>query len=315
MNAIASARVVDLKTEGLVDTLPNTGAGAGSTAPAEAVALARLSALLQTSIELKVVLNLFFLEARRVLTLDGLTFTHQGQRLNQHLGDISGHSTQYHIQTDRDYLGELIFYREAAPFSPACLATLDRLITTLVFPLRNSLRYLEAVKASLTDGLTGAGNRISLDSMLDREVDQANRYEQALSVLILDLDHFKRINDSFGHSGGDEVLRRVARAVQNTSRNADMTFRYGGEEFVVLLTKTDVAGAKIGAERIRRTLEQLELTLDGQRVPVSASIGVASLCHGEAREDLLRRADRALYQAKARGRNRVVVAEPALAHA
>ena len=195
------------------------------------------------------------------------------------------------------------------------LRRFDRLVAALACPLRNGLRYLEAVRASLTDGLTGAGNRISLDSVLSREVDQANRYHQPLSLLVLDLDHFKKINDSYGHVTGDYVLKMVAKTIQASSRCADMTFRFGGEEFVVLLNKTDTAGARITAERIRNNISQLSLHFAKQQIPVSVSIGVATLGHGESKDSLLGRADQALYQAKQNGRNQTIVADPLLASA
>ncbi|MCP5015343.1 MAG: GGDEF domain-containing protein [Ketobacter sp.] len=315
MNAIIGARIVDLDSNGLVNSELHGADGFRARSHNEALALSRLNAVLQTSIELPEIIRLFFKEIQRALSLDGLAYEHRNNRFEYQLGDQDGYPSHYRIQTDSDYLGELTLFRTEEDFQQSDLEKLDRLVTALVFPLRNGLRYHEAVRASLTDGLTGAGNRISLDSILSREVDQANRYGHPLSVLILDLDYFKHINDTFGHAVGDHVLRNIANAIKATCRNADMTFRYGGEEFVVLLNKTDVAGAKIGAERVRRIIENLDICLGDASIPVTTSIGVASLCHGESREGLLKRADKALYGAKANGRNRVVVAEPTLANA
>jgi diguanylate cyclase (GGDEF)-like protein len=315
MSAIISARVVDLDSTGLVDSYRNVSDEYSVNSHAEALALSRLNAVLQTSIELPEIIRLFFKEVQRIMSLDGLSFEHLANEFEYHHGNTEGKSSHYRVQTDCDYLGELTLYRRTTTFSDSDLEKLDRLVTALVFPLRNGLRYHEAIRASLTDGLTGAGNRISLDSVLNREVDQANRYGHPLSLLILDLDHFKKINDNHGHVMGDHVLKAIANTIQATSRNADMTFRFGGEEFVVLLNKTDVAGAKIGAERIRQTIEKLTLSFAGVTIPVTASVGVASLCHGEHKDGLLQRADKALYNAKASGRNKVIVAEPTLANA
>lgn len=315
MNAIISARVVDLNSNGLVDSYQQAAEKFRARSHSEALALSRLNAILQTSIELPEIIRLFFKEIQRAVAIDGLAYEHQANQFEYQQGEQEGFRSHYRVQTDSDYLGELTLYRQSDEFQQADLEKLDRLVTALVFPLRNGLRYHEAVRASLTDGLTGTGNRISLDSILGREVDQANRYGHPLSVLILDLDYFKHINDSFGHAVGDHVLRTIAETIKATSRNADMTFRYGGEEFVVLLNKTDVAGAKISAERIRRTIENLSINLGEIRIPVTASLGVASLCHGENKEGLLKRADKALYSAKSNGRNRAIVAEPTLANA
>lgn len=315
MNAIIGARIVDLDSNGLMNSYQHLGEEFSARSHNEALALSRLNAVLQTSIELPEIIRLFFKEIQRVVPLDGLKYEHVANHFEYQLGDLEGCESQYRVQTDSDYLGELTLYRTEQAFQQADLEKLDRMMSALVFPLRNGLRYFEAVRASLTDGLTGAGNRISLDSILGREVDQANRYGHPLSVLILDLDYFKHVNDTYGHAVGDQVLRSIAQSIQATSRNADMTFRYGGEEFVVLLNKTDVAGAKIGAERIRRTIERLTVDVGEASIPATASIGVASLCHGECKESLLKRADKALYSAKSSGRNRVIVAEPVLAHA
>ncbi|RLT88673.1 MAG: GGDEF domain-containing protein [Ketobacter sp. GenoA1] len=315
MNAISSARIVDLDSEGLVKNhAPSTDAlHAGR--HSEALALSRLSAVLQTSIELSEIIGLFFREIQRVVAADGISFEHTPYKFTYQLGTPKGRTSHYRIQTDSDYLGDLTLYRKSRDFTPCDLEKLDRMVTSLVFPLRNGLRYHEAVRASLTDGLTGAGNRIGLDSILSREVEQASRYNHPLSVMILDLDFFKNINDSHGHAVGDHVLKTIAGTIQNSSRNADMIFRYGGEEFVILLNKTDVAGAKIGAERIRQIIERTNISLGALKIKVTASIGVASLCHGEDRESLLRRADKALYCAKHSGRNQVTLAEPSLANA
>ena len=314
MGAKVNARVVDLDTTALVN---NTATTTEPTAlsPLEAQAIARLNAVLQTSIELPEIMRLFFRECQRAVPLDGLSYQHTGDNFDYSLGHVAGHSSHYRLQTTCDFLGELSLHRMNRPFTDEDLRRLDRLVATLVYPVRNGLRYLEAVRASLTDGLTGTGNRISLESVLSREVDQANRYQQPLSILVLDLDHFKKVNDTYGHVTGDYVLKIVAKTINACSRNADMTFRFGGEEFVVVLNKTDVVGAKITAERVREKIENLSLRYDNQEIPVSISVGVATLGHKEGRESLLSRADRALYQAKQSGRNLVVVAEPALSPA
>ena len=314
MSATLDARVVDLDSSELVNHYRYSNAFKTQN-QAEALALSRLNAVLQTSIELPEIIRLFYKEIQRVVELNGLHFEHGANGFQHSEGDDCGHSSNYRVQTESDYLGDLTLFRVSAPFSEEELAKLDRLISALVFPLRNGLRYHEAIQASLTDGLTGTGNRICLDSVLSRELDQSNRYGNPLSLLILDLDHFKNINDTFGHVVGDHVLKTVAKTIQSISRSADLTFRYGGYEFVILLHKTDVAGAKIGAERIRKTIEKLNIRCGEQRIPVTASIGTASLNHGESKESLLERADKALYEAKKTGRNKVTVAEPNLANA
>ncbi len=311
MGANASARIVDLDTS----TLLNSSMHTQPESLVEMQALARLSAVLQTTIELREILRLFYSEVQRAVSLEGIEYQHPNQHFDYCIGQIAGHSSHYRLQTHSDFLGELSLHRLHQPFSDDELYRLDKLVSTLLYPVRNGLRYLEAVRASLTDGLTGAGNRINLENVLGREVDQANRYQQPLSILVLDLDHFKKINDQHGHAAGDYVLKIVANTLRLSSRSADTLFRFGGEEFVVLLNNTDIAGAKTIAERIRLNIEGLCLRYADQQIPITLSVGMATLCHNESKESLLDRADKALYLAKKNGRNQVALAEPMLASA
>ncbi len=307
-----TARILDFDPGELVNAYDNSLLRHNSTNQATAQHLARLSAVLQTTIELAEILRLFMEETSRSISITGLHYQHKSAHYEYQLGQQSGHSSSYRLQTNEDYLGELTFYRLKKRFSDTELDFLEQLLSTLVYPLRNGLRYREAVKSALTDSLTGAGNRISMENAMAREFDLAARYHQPLSILMLDLDHFKAINDRYGHGAGDQVLKTVAQTLRATSRCADMTFRYGGEEFVIILNKTDASGAKISAERLRATIAGLSCIYDNQEIPVTISVGVATLCHGESKESLLRRADQALYRAKENGRNQICLAEPLL---
>lgn len=155
---------------------------------------------------------------------------------------------------------------------------------------------------SRSDGLTGLLNRRAFDQKLAEEWERARRYDQPLSLLMMDVDRFKAFNDSFGHLAGDETLQSVARALQDKARNTDAVARYGGEEFVAILPNTDSRGAQIMAERFRQVIE----TTAWPHRAVTISIGVASLQTATANCDqLVDSADQALYRAKAHGRNRV----------
>jgi diguanylate cyclase (GGDEF)-like protein/PAS domain S-box-containing protein len=157
-----------------------------------------------------------------------------------------------------------------------------------------------------TDELTGVLNRRRLFEIGGEELERAARYGRPLSLCMLDLDHFKQINDAFGHQAGDATLRRVATTIGDTIRKQDRLGRYGGEEFVVLFPETRVEAALVVAQRARGAVEALGPAPEtpGRRITVSA--GVVELSGGEPLETLLRRADEALYEAKATGRNRVV---------
>lgn len=158
------------------------------------------------------------------------------------------------------------------------------------------------------DSLTGLNNRRWADELLASQLAQARRHRRPMGVLLCDVDHFKRVNDRFGHATGDEVLQAVARTIRQTLRESDSAARFGGEEFVVMLPETDAAGVRVVAEKIRAAIEALVLPGVGR---CTISIGGACTPGGRTRPaDLLQRADEALYEAKAQGRNQVRLADP-----
>ena len=175
-----------------------------------------------------------------------------------------------------------------------------------------NIRLREALRTQSTkDPLTGLYNRRYLQEMLDREIRRAIRSEQALGVLMLDLDHFKNFNDTYGHEAGDAVLRETASFLVRSIRAEDFVCRYGGEEFVVILPTADLRAAEARAQRIRTKLRDLVIMHDGRSLGlITVSIGVAALPnHGTNERDLLQAADAALYRAKREGRDRVAVAD------
>jgi len=165
-------------------------------------------------------------------------------------------------------------------------------------------------EAALRDGLTGAHNKKYLSDRLESELAFAMRHESPLSLVMLDLDHFKRINDNHGHLAGDYVLRTMAEGILETVRKEDVFARYGGEEFAILSRGIDRPGAIQFAKRLRTWIEMYPFIHEGQRLPVTASLGVATYPNNpvEDGETLVRKADEALYAAKEGGRNRVVAA-------
>jgi diguanylate cyclase (GGDEF)-like protein len=186
--------------------------------------------------------------------------------------------------------------------------------TLLRFALQDQLECEAAQRvyeASVRDGLTGAFNRRHFEERLIAEFAFATRHGTALCVLMADIDHFKRINDRWGHQAGDLVLRRVGAELREAARAEDLVARYGGEEFVLLARGIDPAGAKAFAERLRVLLERAPITWQGERIAVTTSIGLAHNHTGAASSDpqrLVAAADKALYAAKAAGRNRVELA-------
>jgi diguanylate cyclase (GGDEF)-like protein/PAS domain S-box-containing protein len=168
----------------------------------------------------------------------------------------------------------------------------------------NQLKALNQKLQSLavTDGLTGLHNHRAFQDYLEEQFQVAMRNKQPLALILMDVDHFKQYNDTYGHQAGDEVLRQVAQILQTNVREGDFVARYGGEEFVVVLPRTDLESAVAVAERLRRAIESAEWSLR----PVTGSFGVASIRPDmETRQELIEAADQALYQAKKNGRNRV----------
>jgi diguanylate cyclase (GGDEF)-like protein len=163
-----------------------------------------------------------------------------------------------------------------------------------------------------TDALTGLANRREFERALPREIERARRMKLALTLAIVDVDHFKRVNDTYGHDVGDEVLRAVAHALQARTRRSDVLARVGGEEFALLMLGTAPPGARVVLERLREGVQALRVPTSAGEVACTVSIGMTEWHGGDADSRLIyKRADDALYDAKAQGRNRVVVnAEP-----
>ena len=154
-----------------------------------------------------------------------------------------------------------------------------------------------------TDALTSLPNRRAFDEELARRLAEWERYGTETSVILIDVDKFKSVNDRFGHLAGDAVLQHVSEALREVVRDADFVARYGGEEFAVILPNTDSSDAHQSAERLRRSVEQLHFQYDEQRLRVTVSCGVATAQSDDSSESLLNRADIALYAAKTSGRN------------
>jgi len=267
----------------------------------------QMSLQLQTSLEPQRILGLFFREVQRLVPLDALTYVHSGSDLRLEFGARGHHSVSYSLSHEGEHMGELVFRRNQR-FSEQELGNFESLLSSLLYPMRNALLYRVATQTALRDPLTGAGNRIAMEQTLQREIEMSRRHLQPLSLLMLDIDHFKQVNDLHGHGAGDEVLKAVAASIKDQLRNVDMVFRYGGEEFLILLSNTSRDSAAMVGERLRYAAQAQDYYADGQLIELTVSLGCATLLPGESAESLLRRADSALYVAKREGRNRLTMA-------
>jgi len=171
-----------------------------------------------------------------------------------------------------------------------------------------SEELIETRQSLHEDSLTGAQNRRGMDAILLREVARAKRNQNRLVVAMLDVDHFKRVNDTYGHDVGDKLLVHLSMITKSVMRESDALIRYGGEEFLLILSETDLQGASYVMDRLRQVVAKAPLVCDNNRIEVTLSAGIAQLGEGENGHSLVLRADHALYEAKRAGRDRVVIA-------
>jgi two-component system, cell cycle response regulator len=194
------------------------------------------------------------------------------------------------------------------PFQPAELLARIRAakrIVDLQKELMETNRQLELL--SITDGLTQLYNHRFFQEEFARKFEEATRYDQPLSLALIDIDHFKKVNDTWGHAVGDEVLKSVSRMFQNSVRKADVAARYGGEEFAVIMAQTGMEDARAFAEKVRSLVESDEIPTAVGPIPITVSIGISSIPENQLSSPLamVEAADKALYRAKEGGRNQV----------
>jgi diguanylate cyclase (GGDEF)-like protein len=205
--------------------------------------------------------------------------------------------------------GLITVVREGESFSSDDRQLLRSLAAQATLALENVDLHVQVSRQAVTDELTGLANHGRFQDLLGVEIEQVRRYHHPVGLIMLDIDNFKSVNDTYGHQQGDVVLRRVARVLADNSREVDFPARYGGEEMAVILPHTDLEGAYAIAERIRTSVESLRIPrMDKQGVlRVTASLGVASSSEGQ-KDGLIAEADAALYEAKRQGKNRTVTA-------
>jgi diguanylate cyclase (GGDEF)-like protein len=218
------------------------------------------------------------------------------------------------LESQSQLLGVLVIYGRTneRPFGDEDLDTITSLARQAGVGIENVLLHQEAQRLSITDGLTGIWNYRYFQMQMAQHFAAAVRFEHRLSLLVIDIDRFKDVNDRYGHQRGDTTLVELARrVVMHTRLNIDTLARYGGEEFVLILPETGLEGARIVAEKIREEVANTPFGTDeDQPIEVSVSVGYASYPeHGLTQQALVDAADKAMYEAKARGRNRVVGAD------
>jgi two-component system, cell cycle response regulator len=261
---------------------------------------------LQTSLDLAQQLQIYSMAAGKILPLSALEM-HTAVGIFQAAGSYAGaHEYRSMLVLNEQCLAELV-YQSGSAFSPLMQRRLLELETQWLFPLRNALVVTRLQQLALKDTLTGLGNRRFFDDSFSKTVLLAERKQQPCALILLDLDNFKPVNDNHGHHAGDEVLLAVADAMRSTLRISDNLFRFGGDEFAVLLTAEDAYSAELVAHRLVKAISQHHIC---EKFGVSASAGLAQLQQQEDSKLLFARADQALYQAKQSGKNAVRHAQP-----
>jgi diguanylate cyclase (GGDEF)-like protein len=266
-----------------------------------------LSGKLQTTLDLESLLELFTQVIENRFDYDTLSYQTPDADMNLEYGRLAGRNKlSYDLKVMETALGKLEVTR-GRRFLNSEVEQIENLLAALLYPLRNALLYRAAIHSAFFDSLTGIKNRTAFDSNFTRDVEYSRRKESELSLILIDIDYFKRINDNYGHIVGDDALRQVAQCVECTIRSSDALYRYGGEEFAIVLNGTDETGARLLAERIRLNVEKLRIE-SLKNLQITLSLGVAVLQGSESPDQLFKRADSALYRAKREGRNRVVAA-------
>lgn len=263
-----------------------------------------LTQKLQISLEIDKIITMLLEQLRKLVPVDGISYQYVPLAIEFSSPVQGRHKISYQLDLEKEDLGLISFSRRSR-FKDAELACIENLMSCLLYPLRNGLKYHSVLIAASTDPLTGAGNRSALNEALKHEINLAVRNETPLSVVIFDFDNFKQLNDGYGHQCGDLVLKEITREVKNLIRKTDQLFRYGGEEFVLLLNSTSLTCATEVANKIRERIANTVIKFQQEEISISASMGAATLQEGDAIDTLINRADHAMFRAKDQGRNRV----------
>ncbi len=268
----------------------------------------RISYHLQTHLDITQIVHAFAEILITEIYYDSLAYHHPDIKQHLIIGKEKAHALSYKLTFEDTLLGTINLTRNTR-FTGSEVAELEEILCTLIYPLHNGLQYYHALQSSTYDVLTGAINRNSLQDSLRHEWELAHRHNSPLALLVIDIDHFKLINDTYGHICGDLILKCIAEKIHECARESDLVYRYGGDEFTVILRETNEEGALILAERIRQLVEHSIYAYKDEILRLTISIGVScnQHCHNVNEIDLLENADNALYRAKNQGRNLVEI--------
>lgn len=264
-----------------------------------------ISCALQKTLDFNELIRIFSAEIQELVPHNGVLYTNPELNLNILNGTQSNHSCCYKLTSEGMVLGELKLMRHDH-FDKAEIYLLETLLCYLVNPLKNATLFNQALTMAHTDNLTQTNNRPSFNESIKREIIIARRYSTPLSLIFIDIDHFRIINDTYGRTCGDRALLAIASCIKSSICACYTTYRYGGEEFALLLSDTDIEGATLLSERIRNNIESTSIGYKDKQIKLTASFGISYLQDEDTVTTFINRTDGALCQAKIKGRNQIV---------
>jgi len=264
-----------------------------------------LGLVLQTTLDVYDLLKRFHQVLQTKISYHSFEYIHQESSHALTLGTLAPYEALFSLNHNNESLGEIRFTKHS-DFQERDREIISDALTQLIYPLRNAISYQAVVMHSVTCSLTGLGNRSSFDQTIEREISLAKRHRTPFALLLLDIDNFKQINDNYGHLSGDAILREMGNIINQQKRNSDQAFRYGGEEFAVILHQRTKIGAAHVAERIRAQIEHHDFMIQGKPLYITVSMGLTQFVVQDTFDTLFMRVDRALYSAKSNGKNQVL---------
>ncbi|AXV64816.1 MULTISPECIES: GGDEF domain-containing protein [Pseudoalteromonas] len=254
---------------------------------------------LQTTLSIEGILTIFAEHAKQLINLSGLQFQ-SALGVSESVDSDTTHTPySFDLDLESERLGQLIYFSQF-PMGQAIETKLQQLHAALVYPLRNAIMYTRVLRLATKDALTGLNNRSQFNDSLAQRLERCRRQHRPFSLMLLDLDNFKQVNDNFGHKIGDDVLQEFANVLRNCVRGTDSIFRFGGDEFALLIDDPEFTTNKVIADRVMRLVSQSSLMA---QYAVTSSIGFTLANNQDCENEVFARADKGLYRAKAAGRN------------
>ncbi len=295
-NLMENVHILTQRVTGRGDFLPFS---AEPTRIDEPAATHELVTELQTSLVIEDILAIYAKFAKQLINFSGLQF--QSTLGTAQTSDSNTTSTPYlyDLTIGKEHLGQLIYFSQY-PLCSAIEKKLRVLHTALVYPLRNAMMYSRVLKLATKDALTGLNNRSQFNDILSQKLENCRRYQRPFSLMLLDLDNFKQVNDNYGHKVGDDMLKVFSEVLCTSIRGTDSVFRFGGDEFAILIEDPEFTTNKAVAERIMRLVRTSSMM---SQYKVTTSIGFTLANSPDCENEIFSRADKGLYRAKASGRN------------